>query len=93
MVVQGDYNGDIIISAFRRIPPHALYNDRKFVEYVTAHCLKRLGRIMGAMDFQYPGNVKLNIDLIVDDAKERIEEIEKTIKEQSNGSDLILTAY
>ncbi|AFF28261.1 gp263 [Sphingomonas phage PAU] len=90
LLIQGAYNGDLVLSVFKRIPPEDLYNDRLFIEYVTAACLMRVKRIINSFDFQYPGNVKLNVDEITADAKERFDKVEDYIKETSNGSDLIL---
>lgn len=90
LIIQGSYSGDIVLSVFRRIPVEYLYNDRLFIEYVTAACLRRLRRVINSFDFQYPGNVKLNIEEITSDAKERFDAVEKEIKDNCNGADLIL---
>lgn len=90
LLIQGAYRGDIVLSVFRRIPLSGLYNDRLFIEYVTAACLKRVGRVIGSFEFNYPGNVKLDIDKIVSDGEKRFDKVEEYIKETNNGSDLIL---
>lgn len=86
----GRVDTDIVLSTLTRIPLCKLYNDVRFRQYVCANAIKRIKKIVGMFDFQYPGDVKINFDELESEGKERVKEIEEEIKSESDASDIFL---
>lgn len=87
----GEVNSDIVLSTLTRVPLTALYNNIRFRQYVVAKACVKLKRILNTFDFQYPGEVKINIDELEAMGKETIEKIEEEIKNESTAVDIFLT--
>lgn len=67
----------------------SLFQDEIFIRYCVAQAKVQLGRILGAFDYNLPGEVKVNYEAIANEGKEEITEILEEIKE-SEGTDWFL---
>lgn len=84
-------NRDCVAMCYAKIPLEHLMNDEVFYRYVVAKCKVQLSRILGTFDFNLPGGIKINYDLIRDEGKEEIEKIETEVKEEE-GMDFFFTS-
>jgi hypothetical protein len=84
-------NRDCVAMCYAKIPLEHLMNDEIFYRYVVAKCKVQLSRILGTFDFNLPGGIKINYDLIRDEGKEEIEKIETEVKEEE-GMDFFFTS-
>lgn len=77
--------GSLAIQALVRIPlADGLYNDHNFINYVVAHGKKSLHGILGAFNFQLPGEVTINYDMFRSEGIETMQKIEEDIKSSQN---------
>jgi len=84
-------NRDCVALTYTKIPIESLINDEIFYRYVVAKCKTQLSRILGTFDFNLPGNIKINSDLIREEGTEEITKIEEEIK-SDEGLDFFLTS-
>ena len=84
-------NRDCVAMCYAKIPLEHLMNDEIFYRYVVAKCKVQLSRILGTFDFNLPGGIKINYDLIRDEGKDEIEKIETEVKEEE-GMDFFFTS-
>ena len=82
---------DCVAICYAKIPLEHLMNDEIFYRYVVAKCKVQLSRILGTFDFNLPGGIKINYDLIRDEGKEEIEKIEEEVKNEE-GMDFFFTS-
>lgn len=82
---------DCVAMCYSKIPLEHLMNDEVFYRYVVAKCKVQLSRILGTFDFNLPGGIKINYDLIRDEGKEEIEKIEEEVKSEE-GMDFFFTS-
>jgi hypothetical protein len=82
---------DCVAICYAKIPLEHLMNDEIFYRYVVAKCKVQLSRILGTFDFNLPGGIKINYDLIRDEGKEEIEKIEEEVKSEE-GMDFFFTS-
>lgn len=81
---------DIILDVLVRIPDCDLYNDDLYRRYVIAECKVQLSRILGAFQYQMPGNVSINVESIANEGSTEKEQILQELKDMS-GAWYILT--
>lgn len=74
---------DVILDVLVRIPDCDLMNDELFRRYVIADCRASLGKIIGAYNYNLPGNITLNIDSIVGDGNSEKEAVIQELKDIS----------
>ena len=82
----GACDKDVLLLIEQRLPYEQLYNIYEFKELVVAECMAKLGRIIGTFNFELPGNVSINFDMIQSEGKERAEQIRSDIKEVNGNS-------
>jgi hypothetical protein len=70
----------VIFQIYAKIPDCALFQDEAFIRYCTAKAKIQLSRILGTFNYNLPGNITINYDMIRDEGKEEIEKIEEQIK-------------
>ncbi len=81
---------DCIAHVYAKLPMEYLMKDEIFYRYVVAKCKIQLSRILGTFDFNLPGNIKINYDLIRTEGQEEIQKIEEEIKSEE-GMDFFFT--
>jgi hypothetical protein len=68
-----------------------LMRDELFFRYVVAKCKIQLSRILGTFNFNLPGNIQINYDLIRTEGQDEISKIEEEIKGEE-GMDFFFTS-
>jgi hypothetical protein len=81
---------DCIAHVYAKLPFEHLMKDEIFYRYVVAKCKIQLSRILGTFDFNLPGNIKINYDLIRSEGQDEITKIEEEIKGEE-GMDFFFT--
>jgi len=81
----------VVFQIYATIPDCALYSDEVFIRYCIAQAKIQLGRIMGTFNYNLPGNITINYDMIMSEGKEELEAIVTAIKEDE-GTDFFFTA-
>ncbi len=81
---------DVILDVLVRVPDCDLYNDDLFRRYVIADCKVQLSRILGAFNYQMPGNISVNVEAIANEGSAEKEQILQELKDMS-GAWYILT--
>jgi hypothetical protein len=70
---------NVIAKCSKTIEPEYLYEDELFQRYARAKCKYRTGRLMKIYDFKLPGGIELNESVLINEAKEEIQEIKDQI--------------
>ena len=70
----------VVFQIYAKIPDCDLFQDEAFIRYCTAKAKVQLSRILGTFNYNLPGNITINYDMIRDEGKEEIEKIEEEIK-------------
>lgn len=81
----------VVFQIYATIPDCALYSDEAFIRYCIAQAKVQLGRIMGTFNYNLPGNITINYDMIMSEGKEELEAIVTEIKEDE-GTDFFYTS-
>lgn len=81
----------VVFQIYATIPDCALYSDEAFIRYCIAQAKVQLGRIMGTFNYNLPGNITINYDMIMSEGKEELEAIVEEIKEDE-GTDFFYTS-
>lgn len=84
-------NRDCVALCYVKLPIEHLMTDEIFYRYVVAKCKVQLSRILGTFNFNLPGNIQINYDLIRSEGTEEITKIEEEIKSEE-GMDFFLTS-
>ncbi len=82
---------DVIFQAYIKVPDCALFADEAFQRYVIARAKQQLSRILGTFQFNLPGNITINYDLIQSEATDEIDKLIEEIK-LDDGADWFFTA-
>jgi hypothetical protein len=82
---------DCVCHIYKKLPIEDLMKDEVFYRYVVAKAKIQLSRILGTFDFNLPGNVKINYDLIRTEGQDEITKIEEEIKGEE-GMDFFFTS-
>lgn len=82
---------DCVATCYVKLPIEYLLKDEIFYRYVVAKCKVQLSRILGTFDFNLPGNIKINYDLIRTEGQDEITKIEEEIK-SDEGMDFFMTS-
>lgn len=79
-------NSPLVISLYKELQLEYLMNDEIFFRWVVAQSKKQLSRMLGTFNFNLPGGITINFDII---REEGTEEIQNLIEEIRNewGSD------
>jgi hypothetical protein len=82
---------DCVALTYTKIPIEHLIKDEIFYRYVVAKCKVQLSRILGTFNFNLPGNIQINYDLIRSEGTDEITKIEEEIKSEE-GMDFFMTS-
>lgn len=82
---------DCVVMCYAKLPIEHLMNDEIFYRYVVAKCKVQLSRILGTFNFNFPGNIQINYDLVREEGNEALEKIEEEIKGEE-GMDFFFTS-
>jgi len=82
---------DCVLHTYTKIPVDMLMRDELFFRYVVAKCKMQLSRVIGTFDFNLPGGIKINFDLIRGEGESALEKIEEEIKSEE-GMDFFFTS-
>ena len=82
---------DCVLHTYTKIPIDMLMRDEIFFRYVVAKCKMQLSRVIGTFDFNLPGGIKINFDLIRSEGESALEKIEEEIKSEE-GMDFFFTS-
>ena len=82
---------DCVAQVYVKLPFEHLMKDEIFYRYVVAKCKMQLSRILGTFDFNLPGNIKINYDLIRSEGSDELTKIEEEIK-NDEGMDFFFTS-
>lgn len=82
---------DCVAQCYVKLPFEYLMKDEIFYRYVVAKCKIQLSRILGTFNFNLPGNITINYDLIRSEGTEEVTKIEEEIKSEE-GMDFFLTS-
>ena len=84
-------NRDCVAHCYVKLPFEFLMKDEIFYRYVVAKCKVQLSRILGTFNFNLPGNIQINYDLIRTEGQEELQKIEEEIK-GDEGMDFFMTS-
>lgn len=70
----------VIFEIFSTVPDCALFEDEAFQRYVIGQAKIQLSRILGTFQFNLPGNITINYDLIQSEGREEVDRIVEEIK-------------
>lgn len=71
-----DQNGmSVAVSCFVAITENTLYDDELFVRYCLAKAKISLSRVLGAFNYNLPGGVQVNTQLIRSDGEKELEDV------------------
>lgn len=70
----------VIFQVYVTIPDCDLFQDEVFIRYCIAQAKISLGRILGTFDYNLPGNIKINYDLVKSEGQEELQAIIEEIK-------------
>jgi hypothetical protein len=82
---------DCVAQCYVKLPFEYLMKDEIFYRYVVAKCKIQLSRILGTFNFNLPGNITINYDLIRSEGTDEVTKIEEEIKSEE-GMDFFLTS-
>lgn len=71
---------DVVLEILSKIPDCDLYKDEIFIRYVIARAKVQLSRILGTFNYNLPGNITINYDLIRSEGQEELQQIIEEIK-------------
>lgn len=69
-----------IFQIYNTIPDCALFQDEMFIRYCIAKAKVQLARILGTFQFNLPGNITINYDMIASEGKDELTAIIEEIK-------------
>lgn len=73
-------NGACVFQVYNTIPDCDLFQDEAFIRYCIGQAKVQLARIVGTFQFNLPGNITINYDLISSEGKDEIAAIVEEIK-------------
>jgi hypothetical protein len=82
---------DCVAICYVKLPVETLMNDEIFFRYVVAKAKMQLSRIIGTFNFNLPGNITINYDLIREEGKDELDAIQEEIKSEE-GMDFFFTS-
>ena len=73
-------NGACIFQVYNKIPDCDLFQDEAFIRYCIGQAKIQLARILGTFQFNLPGNITINYDMISSEGREEVDRIVEEIK-------------
>jgi len=81
----------VVLEVYATIPDCDLFQDEIFFRYVAAHAKMQISRVLGTFNYNLPGNIQINYDLIREEGQSELDAIKEEIKEDE-GTDYFLTS-
>lgn len=75
---------DLVAVTDVTVPREALYEDELFYRYVVAVAKAQLARLLGTFNYQLPGGVTINYDLLREEGRDTVQAIKEEIKGNSS---------
>ena len=72
--------GACIFQVYNTIPDCDLFQDEAFIRYCIGMAKIQLARIVGTFQFNLPGNITINYDLISGEGREEVDRVVEEIK-------------
>ena len=72
--------GACIFQVYNTIPDCDLFQDEAFIRYVVGRAKQQLSRIVGTFQFNLPGNITINYDLISTEGTDEVNAVIEEIK-------------
>lgn len=69
-----------IFQIYNTVPDCALYQDEVFIRYCIGKSKMQLARILGTFQFNLPGNITINYDMIASEGREEVDAIIEEMK-------------
>lgn len=92
LAINGRTTGmDMALLTTTQVPIQNLMNDEIFYRYVVAKAKIQLSRVIGTFNFNLPGGITINHDLVRSEGQEELTKIEEEIKGQ-NSADFFFVA-
>lgn len=82
---------DCVAHCYVKLPIEDLMMDEIFYRYVVSNCKIQLARILGTFEFNLPGGIRINYDLIKSEGTDELEKIKDEIK-QDEAMDFFFTS-
>ena len=73
-------NGACIFQVYNTVPDCDLFQDEAFIRYCVGQAKIQLARILGTFQFNLPGNITINYDLISGEGREEVDRVVEEIK-------------
>jgi len=70
----------VIFQIYSKISDCYLFQDEVFIRYCTAKAKTQLARILGTFNYNLPGNITINFDLVLSEGQEELTQIIEEIK-------------
>lgn len=80
----------VVLQTTMKLPIEYLMNDELFFRYVVATAKRQLSRVVGTFQFNLPGNITINYDLLREEGSQELEEIKQEVKDE-RGADFFFT--
>jgi hypothetical protein len=85
LAINGRTTGfDMVLSTSTQVPLEFLMNDEIFFRYCVCKAKVQLSRILGTFNFNLPGGITINTDLIRSEGQEELIKVEEEIKAQDS---------
>lgn len=81
---------EVVIQIFKKIDDCSLFTDDYFYRWVIATTKYQMSRVLGSFNYNLPGNITINFDLIRSDGQDELTELKETIKSEE-GTDWFFT--
>jgi hypothetical protein len=81
----------VVLEIYETIDDCSLFSDEIFHRYVVAQAKVQMSRVLGTFNYNLPGNIQINYDLIRGEGQEEIREIKEEIK-TDEGADWFMTS-
>lgn len=72
----------IVLSLYKELELEYLMNDEIFFRWVVAQCKKQLSRMLGTFNFNLPGGITVNYDIIREEGVEEIQNLTEEIRNE-----------
>ena len=70
----------VVFQVYTTIPDCDLFQDEVFIRYCIAKAKTQLARILGTFNYNLPGNITINYDLVLSEGQEELTQIIEEIK-------------
>lgn len=78
-----DPRTSVMVSTYNKIDEQYLFDDNLFIDYVTAQSKIQLSRMLGFFQYNLPGGITINYDMLKSEGTDLLTEIKETIDSQN----------